>query len=74
MNSPPCRCIVLLPAHLILGYNSLMMTFAIFAMRALEVLFFTGLAGSVIVILISFYEDAIELLGKDEPTHHVPEH
>lgn len=51
-----------------------MMTFAILAMRALEVLFFTGLAGSVIVILISFYEDAIELLGKDEPTSHVPEH
>ena len=37
----------------------------LFAMHALEVLFFTGLAGSTIVILISFVEDAKELFGKE---------
>jgi hypothetical protein len=35
------------------------------AMRTLEILFFTGLAGSTIVILISFVEDAKELIGKE---------
>ena len=34
-------------------------------MRLLEVLFFVGLAGSAIVVLISFVEDAKELVGKD---------
>jgi hypothetical protein len=42
------------------------MRILIFAMRVLEVLFLTGMAGSVVVILISFYEDATELFGKDE--------
>jgi hypothetical protein len=41
------------------------MALAIFAMRFLEVLFFVGLAGSTIVILISFVEDSKELFGKD---------
>jgi hypothetical protein len=41
------------------------MVFAIFAMRVLEVMFFVGLVGSAVVVLISFYEDAIELFGKD---------
>jgi hypothetical protein len=41
------------------------MALAIFAMRFLEVLFFVGLAGSAIVILISFVEDGKELIGKD---------
>ena len=41
------------------------MHFAIFAMRVLEVMFFAGLAGSAVVVLISFYEDAIELFGRD---------
>jgi hypothetical protein len=31
----------------------------------LESLFFFGLLGSTVVVLISFYEDAIELFGKD---------
>jgi hypothetical protein len=44
------------------------MTFAIFGMRVLEVMFFTGLIGSSIVVLISFVEDAKELVG-DEDTH-----
>jgi hypothetical protein len=43
------------------------MQFAILAMRVLEVMFFAGLAGSAVVVLISFVEDGIELFGKDEP-------
>ena len=38
---------------------------AIFFLRILEVLFFTGLAGSAVVILISFVEDFKELFGED---------
>ncbi|HWE86642.1 MAG TPA: hypothetical protein VG267_16990 [Terracidiphilus sp.] len=37
----------------------------IIGMRVLEVIFFVGLAGSTIVILISFVEDAKELFGQD---------
>lgn len=43
------------------------MHLAIFAMRVLEIMFFAGLAGSTVVVLISFVEDGIELFGKDEP-------
>jgi len=39
------------------------MELAIFAMRVLEVLFFVGLAGSAVVVVISFIEDAKELFG-----------
>ena len=42
-----------------------MIQLAIFGMRLMEVLFFVGLAGSSIVILISFVEDAKELFGED---------
>jgi hypothetical protein len=41
------------------------MQLAIFAMRLLEIMFFVGLAGSTIVVLISFFEDAKELFGED---------
>jgi len=41
------------------------MTLAVFFIRLLEVLFFVGLAGSAIVILISFFEDFKELFGED---------
>lgn len=41
------------------------MHLAILGMRLLEVLFFVGLAGSTIVILISFIEDSKELFGED---------
>jgi hypothetical protein len=41
------------------------MIFALLAMRALEVMFFVGLAGSAIVVLISFVEDAKELVGDE---------
>jgi hypothetical protein len=48
------------------GYN-LGMFLATFAMKLLEVMFFVGLAGSAVVVLISFVEDGKELFGKDEP-------
>jgi hypothetical protein len=44
------------------------MFLAILAMHILEGMFFVGLAGSSIVVLISFVEDSKELFGKDEPT------
>ena len=37
------------------------------AMRILEVIFFVGLAGSAIVVLISFVEDFEVLLHRDKP-------
>jgi hypothetical protein len=42
-----------------------MIAVAQFAMYVLEALFFVGLAGSTIVVLISFVEDAKELFGAD---------
>jgi hypothetical protein len=48
------------------GYNSFMLL-ALFAMRVLEIMFFVGLVGSTVVVLISFVEDGVELFGKDEP-------
>lgn len=42
------------------------MQIALFAMKVLEVMFFVGLAGSTIVVLISFVEDGKELFGEDE--------
>jgi hypothetical protein len=42
------------------------MHFAVVAMRVLEVMFFVGLVGSTVVVLISFIEDGKELFGKDE--------
>jgi hypothetical protein len=39
------------------------MAIAVFAMRLLELLFFVGLCGSAVVVLISFVEDAKELAG-----------
>ncbi len=46
------------------GYNR-RMSFAIVAMRILEGMFFVGLAGSAIVVIISFIEDGKELFGED---------
>jgi hypothetical protein len=42
------------------------MLLAMFVMRVLEVMFFVGLVGSSVVVLISFVEDGKELFGKDE--------
>jgi len=41
------------------------MTLAILFIRLLEIMFFVGLAGSAIVVLISFFEDFKELIGED---------
>jgi hypothetical protein len=41
------------------------MRLAIIAMRVAEVLFFTGLAGSAVVVIISFIEDWKQLFEKD---------
>jgi hypothetical protein len=41
------------------------MNFALLMMRLLELLFLVGLAGSAIVVLISFIEDAKELVGDE---------
>ena len=41
------------------------MVLAIFAMRLLELMFFVGLVGSAVVVLISFFEDAKELFGEE---------
>lgn len=41
------------------------MTIVVLLVRLLEVLFFVGLAGSAVVILISFFEDFKELFGED---------
>jgi hypothetical protein len=41
------------------------MHFAIFVIRLLELMFFVGLAGSAIVVFISFIEDGKELFGDE---------
>ncbi len=41
------------------------MALVLFAMHALEVLFFVGMAGSAVVVAISFVEDIQELFGED---------
>ena len=41
------------------------MHLAILAMRVVEAMFFVGLAGSAIVVFISFIEDAKELAGEE---------
>jgi hypothetical protein len=43
-----------------------LMAIAVLAMRVLEVMFFVGLVGSSVVVIISFVEDGKELFGKDE--------
>ncbi len=41
------------------------MVLAVLGIRILEAMFFLGLVGSAIVVLISFFEDGKELFGKD---------
>ena len=45
------------------GYNKSMLHVALFFMRLIEVVFFAGIAGSAIVVVMSFIEDIHELLG-----------
>jgi hypothetical protein len=42
------------------------MPLALLGMRVLEVLFFVGLVGSAIVVIISFVEDGKELFSNEE--------
>lgn len=42
------------------------MPLVLFGMRLLEVLFFAGIAGSAIVVVIATWEDMQELFHKDE--------
>jgi hypothetical protein len=49
------------------------MQLAIFAMRTLEIMFFTGLIGSAVVVVISFIEDGKELFGSDTEADDQPE-
>ena len=44
-----------------------MYVLGMFLMRVITALFFIGLAGSAIVVAISFVEDFRELFGPDEP-------
>ncbi|HEX3893041.1 MAG TPA: hypothetical protein VHW46_10755 [Terracidiphilus sp.] len=41
------------------------MHIAMLSLRVLETLFFLGLVGSAVVVLISFVEDAKELIGDE---------
>ena len=41
------------------------MAMAVIGMRILETMFFVGLVGSAVVVIISFWEDGKELFGKD---------
>lgn len=41
------------------------MILAILGMRVLELMFFTGLVGSAVVVIISFIEDGKELFGDE---------
>jgi hypothetical protein len=52
-----------------------MFGFSVLFLRVITVLFFVGLAGSAIVVLISFFEDFRELIAPDEspePSHGPP--
>jgi hypothetical protein len=49
------------------------MWFAILAMRFLEALFFTGIIGSAIVVLITSVQDVQELIGGDAEQPHAAE-
>jgi len=41
------------------------MILGVLMIRLMELMFFVGLAGSAVVVLISFFEDGKELFGKD---------
>jgi hypothetical protein len=58
------RALILLPKPVKTAYNQCM-HLAILGMRVVEAMFFVGLAGSAIVVFISFIEDAKELVGEE---------
>ncbi len=59
-----CACIGGLVGSRARGYNDERMLVAIFFMRLIEIVFFAGIAGSAVVVVISFVEDIHELLGE----------
>ncbi len=52
--------------HSLSGVTLFAMPIILFGMRLLEVLFFVGIAGSAIVVVIATWEDMKELFHKDE--------
>jgi hypothetical protein len=50
---------------------NMILTLGNVAIHVMELLFFLGLVGSAVVVLISFIEDGRELFGKDDdaPAH-----
>lgn len=62
---PPGAPCGLWPVPCGLFYNLLVIAFARAVMSVMIWLFFIGVAGSLLVILISFFEDLNELLGKE---------
>ena len=48
-----------------IGNTIVYMALGMLAMHILEVMFFVGMAGSAVVVVISFIEDAQELFGED---------
>jgi hypothetical protein len=59
----PQACLAAEPQALI--YNAFVIALAHAGMTLLTWIFFVGLAGSLLVILISFFEDLNELVGKE---------
>jgi hypothetical protein len=49
-----------------IGVTLLIMFLVVFGMRLLEVMFFVGIVGSAVVVLITSFEDMHELFGKTE--------
>jgi hypothetical protein len=49
-----------------IGVTLLIMFVVLLGMRLLEVMFFVGIVGSAIVVLITSFEDMHELFGKTE--------
>lgn len=52
--------------HPLTGVTLLAMPIVLFGMRVLEVLFFVGIIGSSVVVVIATWEDMRELFHKDE--------
>jgi len=58
-----------LPLRTDQSYTSRMWWLALFVMRLLEVLFFVGIIGSAVVVLITSIEDVRELIDHSEEHH-----
>jgi hypothetical protein len=63
-NIPPTGEVVLAAWQRLRVYNLFVIVLAQFVMHLLTFIFFVGLVGSSIVVVISFVEDLNELLGE----------